>query len=73
MGEIRKEAELYHMNLFNEEVPLRHLLDGMEFDRISEVEKRWVERSFSEEVYSSIMSRKGDKSPGPDGFTISFF
>lgn len=39
LGEIRKEAELYHVNLFKEEVPLCPLLDGLEFDRISEVEK----------------------------------
>lgn len=32
-----------------------------------------MERSFSEEVYFSIMSMKGNKSLGPDGFTISFF
>lgn len=33
-----------------------------------------MERSCSkDEVYSSIMSMKGDKSLGPDGFTISFF
>lgn len=64
---------MFYMNLFKEEIPLRPFLDGMEFDKITEVEKRWVERLFSEEVYSVIMNMKGDKSPGPDGFTISFF
>lgn len=74
LEDIRKEMQTYSMKLFKEEVPLRPFLDGVEFDKISEVEKRRVERSFlKEEVHLAIMNMKGEKSLGPDGFTILFF
>lgn len=64
MKDIRKEAKSYYLNLFKEEAPRRLLLDGMEFDKISEVERKWIKISFSEdEVHLVIMSMKGDKSP----------
>lgn len=31
------------MKLVKEEIPMRPLWDGLEFDKISEVEKKWVE------------------------------
>lgn len=49
-------------------------MEGLEFDSILSMEKRWVERQFTEEeVHQSIMSMKGDKAPGPDGFPSFFF
>lgn len=71
--EIRSEVESFHTALFKEEHLKRPLLEGLEFDRISNVEKIWLERKFSEEVLFTIKSMKGDKSPGSNGFTISFF
>lgn len=43
----RNEVESYYLNLFKEEHPVRPILDGLEFDRISRQEKNWVERPFS--------------------------
>lgn len=72
--EIRKEAKSYYLNLFKDDHPVRPYLDGLKFDRISSHEKRWIDRPFSEdEVHRLIMGIKGDKAPGPDGFTIKFF
>lgn len=71
---IKSEIEAYYMKLFKEEHVSRPFLDGMEFDCISNQEKCWIERPFSEEeVHSCILDMKGDKAPDPDGFTISFF
>lgn len=72
--EIRKEAELYYLNLFKDEYPMRPILEGLEFDRISNQETIWIERPFSKvEVNNTIKGMKGDKSLSPDGFSISFF
>lgn len=55
-------------------MPVRPLLEGLEFDKILDVEKSWVERPFSEEeAFNTIKSMKGDKAPDPDGFSIMFF
>lgn len=71
---IRNEVESYYFNLFKDDSARRPILEGLEFDRISDQEKIWIKKPFSElEVHSTIMRMKGDKSPGPDGFTISFF
>lgn len=71
---IRNEVKQFYINHFKETHHSCPLLDGLEFDSISRGEKRWVEKSFlKEEVHKSIMSMKGDKAPGPDGFSISIF
>lgn len=73
-SEIRNEVESYYMNLFRDDVSVRPLLEGLEFDKISDVEKSWVEHPFSEdEEFNTIKRMKGDKVPGPDGFSIVFF
>lgn len=52
----------------------RPLLEGLEFDSISNLEKNWVERKFfEEEVFNTIKSMKGDKSLSPNGFSIASF
>lgn len=62
------------MKLSKEEHYSRPSLGGMEFERISRVEKDMLERPFSEEeVWNIISGMSGDKSLGPDGFSISFF
>ena len=51
----------------------RSLLDDVEFSCISEEDARWLDRSFDEEVFGVISDFKGDKTPGPDGFSMAFF
>lgn len=73
-SEIRNEVESYYVNLFKDDVPVRPLLDGLEFDKISDEKKSWVEHSFSiKEVRNTVKSMKGDKAPGLNGFSIVFF
>lgn len=53
---------------------MRLTLDGMEFEHISDIERRMLEKPFSEdEVWKVLSSMKGEKALGPDGFSISFF
>lgn len=47
--EIRKEVEDYYSNLYREDQFVRLGLNGMIFDRISEVNKSMLERRFSED------------------------
>lgn len=71
---IINEVESYYFNLFKDDSSKKPLLEGLVLDRISDQERRGIEKPFSEvEVYSTIMGVKGDKSLGPDGSTISFF
>lgn len=68
------EVESFYTNLFREDFPSRPLLDVMDFDYISELGKLYLENPFwEEEILNMIMGMKGNKSPGLDEFTISFF
>ena len=49
-------------------------MDGLEFASIEEDEWLELERDFSEdEVVKVFQEMEGDKAPGPDGFTMTFF
>ena len=49
-------------------------MDGLEFSSIEEDERLELERYFSkEEVVTVLQEMEGDKAPGPDGFTMTFF
>lgn len=70
---IRNEVEDFYVKLYKEECENWPLLNGMNLDKISISENSMLERRFSEdEVWKVVSSMKGDKSPGPDGFSISF-
>jgi hypothetical protein len=44
------------------------------FNSIDEGERVWMEREFEEEeVWEVVRKMKGDKAPGPDGFSMAFF
>lgn len=46
----------------------------LEFPWLSREKAVWLERPFEEEViHDVIRSFNGDKSPGPDGFSLTFF
>jgi hypothetical protein len=49
-------------------------MNEQSFNSIDEEEKQWMEREFEEgEVWEVVRNLKGDKAPGPDGFSIGFF
>ena len=46
----------------------------LEFDRIGDMERVWLERKFErEEILQVVSDLEGDKAPGPDGFTMAFY
>lgn len=62
------------MKLFKETHYSRPIPVEMEFEHISESDRRSLEKLFSkEEIKGAIWGMKGDKALGPDGFTISFY
>ena len=64
----------FYKQLYSENEGQRPVLDGVDFSMISEEEAAWLERPFEEEeVYGVIQGCNGDKSPGPDGFSMAFF
>ena len=49
-------------------------MEGLEFDQIEEMERDWLERRFEkEEILRVVKELEGDKTPGPDGFTMTFY
>jgi hypothetical protein len=63
----------YYQTLFSEKHSWRPLLDDLSFDTILESEASWLERPFEEEEARKVVfTLKGDKAPGPDGFSMAF-
>ena len=49
-------------------------MEGLEFDQIGEMERGWMERRFEkDEIISVVRDMEGDKTAGPDGFSMVFF
>ena len=49
-------------------------MEDLEFDRIGDMERVWLERKFErEEILQVVRDLEGDKAPGPDGFTMAFY
>ena len=79
---LSSEAEIcagvadFYRRLFQEEGGPRWRpgVDELDFDVLSEDERVFLERPFSEEEVVAVLKEfKGDKAPGPDGFTMAFF
>ena len=67
-------AILYEFtNLYSQQVHWP-FSDVLEFPRILGNKVDWLERPFEEtEIFEVIKDFNGDKSPGPDGFPMTFF
>ena len=49
-------------------------MEGLEFDCIRDMERVWLERKFErEEILQIVSDLEGDKAPGLDGFTMTFY
>lgn len=71
--EVKEEATRHFSGQFKEERGIRPTLDGIHFNKISELEAELLTASFTmEEVKEAVWSYEGDKSPGPDGFNFTF-
>ena len=64
----------FYRQLYSKNEVHRPLLDEVVFSRISEEDATWLDRSFDEdEVFGEVHDFNGDKAPGTDGFTMTFF
>ena len=73
-GVIKECSTQFYKYLFSEIIDYRPQLDGLEFSPITEENSTWLDRPFEEEeVLGVVMSCEKDKSPGLDGFPMSFF
>ena len=49
-------------------------MEGLDFDQVEGLERDWIEWRFEkEEVLRVVKELEGDKAPGPDGFSMTFF
>ena len=63
----------FYRQLYFEDVAHRPILDYVDFSSISMEDASWLDRPFEEEeVFGVINDFKGDKAPGPDGFSMAF-
>ena len=64
----------FYRQLYSEDVVNRPVLDDVEFSRIFEEDAIWLDRPFDkDEVYGVIHGFNGDKTPGPDEFSMVCF
>jgi hypothetical protein len=64
----------FYKKLYSEQYQWRPRVDDLSFLSIDEEDRIWMEREFEEdEIWAVIQNFKGDKAPGPDGFTMAFF
>lgn len=74
LSNVKAEVKSYFQDLYTDQNSHRPLLDGISFKRISLEDEKIFKDPFSlEEIKESIWNCDRDKSPGPDGFTFSFF
>ncbi|XP_058733800.1 uncharacterized protein LOC131605468 [Vicia villosa] len=71
---IKEEVSRHFCEFYKEEDMERPIPEGLVFNSLEEEEVSWLERGFSEEeVKEAVWSCDGNKSSGPDGFTLEFF
>ncbi|CAN4090148.1 unnamed protein product [Withania somnifera] len=64
----------FYKKLYTETEVWRPSFEFVNCPRISQEEQQWLQRPFSEaEVLNIVKQCDGDKAPGPDGFSMSFF
>ena len=72
--EVRSKVVHFYQSLYTESNTWCPSMDGLEFTSIEKDERLELERDFSkEEVVKVLQEMEGDKTPGPDGFTMDFF
>ena len=71
---IADHIEQFYMNLYSEQQEQQPFPDVLDFPRISRDNVNWLERPFEETVIFEVIKEfNGDKSPGPDSFSMAFF
>ena len=73
-GIIQAHIVDFYQSLYEDSGAYRPLLDGLDFTPLEDADAVWLERQFDEdEIFEVIKGFNGDKAPGPDGFSLSFF
>ena len=71
---IREHIVQFYEQLYTEGEFQRPLLDGLEFNGLGGEDLEGLDRPFSEEeVFNVVKNFNGDKSPGPDGYSMAFY
>ena len=72
--EVTNQVVQFYKNLYKEFEGWRPFVEGLEFDRIGDMERVWLERKFKREVILQVVrDLEGDQALGPDGFTMAFY
>jgi hypothetical protein len=71
---IKEHIVQFYEQLYTEGELQRPLLDGLEFTGLAGEDLEGLDRPFSEEeVFNVVKNFIGDKSPGPDGYSMAFY
>ena len=72
--EVKQQIVNFYSSLYQENESWRPMADGLSFDSIGAAARVHIERPFElEEVLQVLKDVQGDKAPGPDGFSMTFF
>jgi hypothetical protein len=73
-SDIRAQAVQFYESLYTEEESWRPFVDDLPFSAIGDLDRNMLDSRFEkEEIIQVVKDLQGDKSPGPDGFTMAFF
>ena len=73
-SDVRSQLVLFYQGLYKETEVGLPTMDGLAFACIEEDERLSLEKEFTkEEVIQVLREMEGDKTPGPNGFTVAFF
>ena len=72
--EMAAQVFQFYKTLCQESKEWRPFVESLEFDQIGEMERGWLERRFEkDEIPLVVREMEGDKTLGPDGFSMTFF
>ncbi|RVW24909.1 hypothetical protein CK203_079460 [Vitis vinifera] len=72
--EVREGIVNAFQNLLSKEPGWRADIEGLQLNQLNSREAEVLELPFTEEeIHFALMEMKGDKAPGPDGFTMAFW
>ena len=72
-SEIKEEVSRTFQGLLTDPGDWKPSIEGLNFERLEEVDVERLEKPFSEEeVFEALTGCCGEKAPCPDGFSMSF-
>ena len=72
--EVREGIVNAFQNLLSEELGWRADIEGLQLNQLNSREAEVLKLPFTEEeIHFALIEMKGDKAPGPDGFTVAFW